>query len=92
MGSASITEQVRRLVNDVFLNELGAPDGQKVRETLLIRSGNYCGHKFHLGPFQAVWFIEEDELKFSGEKGQTVRTITVSKTLSLAGPEQSRAA
>ena len=90
MGSASITEQVRHLVNDVFLTELGAPKDQKIRETMLIRNGNYCGHKFQLGPFQAVWFIEEDELKFSGKKGQTVRTMTVSTMLS--EPEQSRAA
>jgi hypothetical protein len=91
MGSASITEQVRHLVNDVFLTEFGVPKGQKIRETMLIRNGNYCGHKFQLGPFQAVWFIEEDELKFSGEKRQTVRTMTVSAMLS-AESEQSRAA
>jgi hypothetical protein len=89
----SITEQVRQLVTDVFLNQLGAKCGQKVRETMLIRNGNYCGHKFHMGPFQAVWFIEEDELKFSGAEGQTVRTITVSKSLAAKrGAQQSRAA
>jgi hypothetical protein len=88
----SITEQVRRLVNDVFLNELGASNGQKVRETMLIRSGNYCGHRFQMGPFQAVWFIEEDELKFSGADGQTVRTLTVSTILSAKREQQSRAA
>lgn len=90
MRSTSITEQVRHLVNDVFLTELGAPKDEKIRETMLIRNGNYCGHKFQMGPFQAVWFIEEDELKFSGEKGQTVRTMTVSTMLSET--EQSRAA
>ena len=88
----SITEQVRYLVSDVFLNELGVANGHKVRETLLIRNGNYCGHKFQMGPFQAVWFIEEDELKFSGEQGQTIRTLTVSQKLSAKERQASKAA
>lgn len=34
------------------------------RESILIRKGFYCGRRFDACGFEAVWFFEEDQLKF----------------------------
>jgi hypothetical protein len=39
-------------------------------ESILIRDGYYCGRRFELGDYRAVWFLEEDILKISTADGQ----------------------
>lgn len=39
-------------------------------ESILIRNEFYCGRRFHTSTHQAVWFIEEDELKIYKENGE----------------------
>ena len=40
------------------------PDQAAIRrESILIRDEFYCGRRFHTDLYDAVWFIEEDELK-----------------------------
>lgn len=73
----SMTEQVRELANAI-LRDLGSvPSAGELRETMLIRGGNYCGHRYRLGDYEAVWFIEEDELKVLGSNG-VIRKLTAS--------------
>jgi len=79
--ASSIAEQIRDLARSVLM-ELGAQADGKLRETTLIRHGNYCGHRYRLGTVEAVWFIEEDELKFSSASGGTLRTMVASEALS----------
>ena len=42
--------------------ELGVERSVAVRETILIREGNYCGRRFEAGGAEAVWLAEEDRL------------------------------
>ena len=87
-NNPSITEKIRRLAQSVLI-DLGAKAGdEKLRETMLIRNGNYCGHRYRLGDFQAIWFIEEDELKFSSSTNGTVRRMVASNALAEIGSHQ----
>jgi hypothetical protein len=57
------------------------PDGDSSepnidREAILIRDEFYCGRRFHTAHYQAVWFIEEDELKIYRSSGQLVRIFS----------------
>jgi hypothetical protein len=35
-------------------------------ESLLIRDGVYCGHRFRRQQYEAVWFVDENQVKFYG--------------------------
>lgn len=50
------------------LARLGAADAPP-QETILIRDGMYCGRRFYIDDFMAVWFIEEGEIKFYDQAG-----------------------
>lgn len=41
-----------------------------IDETVLIREGVYCGHRFSSGNLSAVWFFEEDQVKVYGANRQ----------------------
>ena len=43
-------------------------------ESILIRDGYYCGRRFRLGELEAIWFVDEDQLKVYDE-GSLVRVI-----------------
>ena len=90
--SPSITERIRELVYSVLI-ELGAtPAHDRPRETMLIRNGNYCGHRYRLGDFEAVWFIEEDELKFSSSGGGVICKMIASEALASRQVQQPKVA
>ena len=79
MPHESRTEQIRNYISNELVR-LGADVNTSLRETLLIRSGNYCGHRFKLGQFHAVWFIDEDQIKFSGPEGM-IQSVQPSVTV-----------
>ena len=59
---------IRKLIEQTF--ESLRPESQGLtRETLLIREGQYCGHRYESAQLSAVWFLEEDEIKFFGNDG-----------------------
>jgi hypothetical protein len=70
MVPASTADKVRGLIRETF-DRLGAESGE-VRETILIRDGYYCGRRYHLGGLQAIWFIEENQLKFHAPDGSVL--------------------
>lgn len=49
-------------------------------ESLLIRDGQYCGHRFRSGTLSAVWFHEEDQIKFHGKDGDLLMVVKPSET------------
>lgn len=55
-------QTIRDLVRERF-SQHGADASGELAETILIRGGLYCGRRFELGAFSAVWFVEEGELK-----------------------------
>lgn len=66
------TECIRREVATTF-EDLGAARGDCVIETLLIRDGYYCGRRFYCDGYQAVWFVEENQIKYFDAQGQLVK-------------------
>jgi hypothetical protein len=63
MQHAHLVERVRQIVKEVFA-ERGITSFGDFCETILIREGYYCGRCFSCGQFRAVWFLEENLIKF----------------------------
>ena len=63
MQHAHLLDRVRETVKCAFLAQgLGSVD--ELCETILIRDGFYCGRSFVCDGLRAVWFVEENVLKF----------------------------
>lgn len=73
MDHLDYLERVRRFVRSTF-EELGAPVST-VEETVLLRGGHYCGRRFRAGTLVAIWFSDENELKFYGANGGVARVF-----------------
>jgi hypothetical protein len=74
MRHPSAVEQVRLLVKQT-LGELGVSTESSLEETILIRNGFYCGRRFAATGAHAIWFCEENQLKFYGEQGAVLHVI-----------------
>lgn len=61
--------EIRALVEQTFLGLGAAPDSTPL-ESILVRDGYYCGRRFDCDGMQAVWFAEENEIKFYGRDGR----------------------
>jgi hypothetical protein len=63
MHHAQLVERVREIVKQALLQH-GVTVEEPVCETILIRDGYYCGRCFTCADYRAVWFIEENLIKF----------------------------
>lgn len=77
MPHAQLTESVRRRVAERF-HDLGLADADALRESLLICGGAYCGRRFDAAAGHAIWFVEEDQIKFYGADGKLTDVAEVS--------------
>ena len=67
------TKEVRDHVHEVFLQH-GVDRDALIEEAILIRDGFYCGRRFQCGSLQAIWFVEEDQLKIYNQQGVVQKT------------------
>ena len=67
-------DQIRSLIRQTF-TEFGGLLERMPRETMLIRDGFFCGRRFEADGLQAVWFTEENEIKFFDRTGAVVRVV-----------------
>ena len=74
MSHADLTMTVHGCVHQI-LAELDLDAGKELRETILIRGGNYCGRRFEAEGGHAIWFVEEDQLKFFRADGSVARVV-----------------
>jgi len=74
MLHAQLTDTVRRLVADTFAR-IGLSGGAEPQETILIRDGAYCGRRFDVERGHAVWFVEEEQIKFFRADGSMACVI-----------------
>ena len=74
MAVASLTTDVRRVVAETFAH-LGLSAGAEPCETILIRDGVYCGRRFDAEKGHAIWFLEEEQLKFFKANGTLVQVV-----------------
>jgi hypothetical protein len=86
-------ENVRHYVS-AELARYGAGDQGGLSESLLIQGGLFCGRKFSEAGYTAVWFIEEDEIKFFAPCGELLSTDIASEGVAafLAESQQTRRA
>ena len=63
----SLTQQVRDRVRQIAAEH--GFSAETIGESILIREGFYCGRRFMLDGMQAVWFVEENELKVFNPDG-----------------------
>ncbi len=74
MDHVQILEQIRSLIREKLI-QLGGTAESPPRETMLIRDGYFCGRRFTSDGLQAVWFIEENEVKFYERNGAIVEVL-----------------
>jgi hypothetical protein len=91
MQHAEVLVAVRQLIQSTF-SELGAVAPVEMRENILIRDEMYCGRRFRSGDYQAIWFIEEDEIKIYAQGGAVLRVMSASRALSESSPSPKQAA
>ena len=75
-------------VREIILNmlpELGM-DSADFCETILIRDGHYAGRRFEFAGGRAIWFVNEDQVKFYSESAllKTLRLTEVARKLQAA--------
>ena len=63
MPHAQRIDEIRRQVAQTF-GRMEVRDPDQFRESILIRKGSYCGRRFEAEGAYAIWFLEEDEVKF----------------------------
>ncbi len=74
MSQSFDTASVRDLVDEYFAR-LGASTEGDLRETILISDGHYCGRRFYRDGFDAVWFVEENQLKIHNQDGSLYEVV-----------------
>ena len=61
--------------------ETPAENGKLIlSESILIRGEFYCGRRFQTATHHAVWFIEENEIKFYDGDGSVLQVIHPGRT------------
>lgn len=91
MQHAEVLEAIRQLTRSAFA-QLGAQSPIEISEHILIRGETYCGRRFQCGELEAIWFVEEDEIKIYGANGAVVRVMSATDALHCAPSARSKAA
>ena len=68
-------EAIRDVVTQTFAEH--ASPGVEFSESVLIRGGFYCGRCYTCDAARAVWFAEENIVKFYGEDGTFLESRVV---------------
>jgi hypothetical protein len=76
MQHAQALEAVRNAVRTSFI-QLGVGKGFQLNEHILLRNDVYCGRRFLAEGLQAIWFVEEDQVKIHDKDGTVARVLTV---------------
>jgi hypothetical protein len=69
---------IRQVVRNIFV-ELGQSEDCKTTEHILLRDDLYCGRRFQADGLQAIWFIEEDQIKVYAKDGTVARVLSSSE-------------
>ncbi|WP_254507840.1 hypothetical protein [Anatilimnocola floriformis] len=75
MPHAEMTQHVRLLVAEAFARA-GMPQPSEFSESILIKGGNYCGRRFTGEGGHAIWFVEENQLKFYDADGKLTHVVS----------------
>jgi hypothetical protein len=76
MENISKSRQIRQFIRSRL--DLISDDAFSTQsESLLIRDGVYCGHRFRQAGYEAVWFVEEGQVKFYTASGELVESVSI---------------
>ena len=91
MQHTEALDAVRQTVRSTFV-ELGADAGCQLSEHILVRNDVYCGRRFFADGLQAIWFVEEDQIKIHAKDGTVARVMSVEDAARLTAAEDRKAA
>jgi hypothetical protein len=91
MTNSQRIEKVRHTLQRWYEAE-HEPTELQFEESILIRDGFYCGRRFRFGPYSAIWFIEENQLKIFDERGALQLTVGLDETGNVKSGVTSKAA
>ena len=63
MPENSLPCDIVRAKVDALFAQKGSRCAEKPIESILIRDGYYCGRRFRQEQLEAIWFVDEDQLK-----------------------------
>ena len=75
MQHLELTLRVRQLVHKKF-RELGIQNEVAAQESMLIRDGFFCGRRFRCEELEAVWFFEDNQVKFYDRDGYVLEACS----------------
>lgn len=90
MQHSQLLQAVRRAVHEAFAEQNG--DDVDVIESILLRDSAYCGRRFAAGGRQAIWFVEENQVKFYSASGSVTDVLSASELIHGGQREMRRAA
>ncbi len=82
---------IRQIVREIFA-ELGQAEDCQATEHILLRDDIYCGRRFQADGLQAIWFIEENEVKIYARDGSVARVLSSSEIISVEESDRRQAA
>lgn len=68
MTNAMRLEEVRGFLESWF-RKAHPSNPWSATESILISDGHYCGRRFAFGPYTAIWFVEENQVKIFDPDG-----------------------
>jgi hypothetical protein len=71
--ATSPIEGIRQAIRE-SLAQLGC-DTAELHEAILIRGGMYCGRRFECAEGSAVWFLEENQIKYFNADGGLLKVV-----------------
>lgn len=74
-----LAEQIRQAFLSIVASRTSVDPHAAILETTLIRGGVYCGRKFSLLGYSAVWFQEEGQIKLYQPSGHLESTCSVAE-------------
>lgn len=83
MSHALRIAEVRQQVSETFAH-MQVPQPDQFRESILLRGGAYCGRRFEADGAYAIWFLEEDEVKYYATAPDVARLPVLPATRRLA--------
>ena len=79
MHHTQTLQQVRELIGQRF-QVMGVTEESQLSESILIQDGCYCGRRFSRDGVQAIWFVEEEQVKFYCREGTVVQVCSLHDT------------
>ena len=79
MNHAQLTLHVRQVVHQA-LHRHGAPSDVDPNESILIQDGYYFGRRFTCDSLQAIWLLEDNQIRLTDDEGSLLEEFLVDQS------------